>query len=287
MIKYNEFCKCVSEIAVKALLFEVSATPKPGLVDRYNSGAHGDMDFYTFMSSSAALGHTFYQCALAAGKYEEVNYDNILAYIRPIGIEGEKRMLKATGGVNTHKGLIFSLGIIAAVAGMAYIESPRTNIDSLEICSRVISVTKGISQKELVQNKKKKEFTYGEYLYKKYGVKGIRGEVESGFATVREYGLPILISLMKNRNLNDVLVQVLLHLMMYTEDSNVLGRHDLSTLDYVKINAKQALSLGGIFTAEGRKKVMDMDKDFIEKNISPGGAADLLAVTLMLYFLGS
>ncbi len=284
LIEQDKIYHYISEKAVQAMLYEVSATPKPGLVDRHNSGAHEDMNFYTFMSSSAVLNNTFYKCAQISEKHRKVNYRNLLSYIRPIGIEGEKKMFRATGGVNTHKGLIFSLGIISAVAGMMYTQSSKVNIDSVEICFKVMEVTKGIIKRELEQIKKK-ELTNGELLYKKYGVKGIRGEVESGFATVRKYGLPTLKKFVKDENFNDVLVQVLLNLMIHTEDSNVLSRHDLNTLEYVQVNAKQAIDLGGMFTKEGRKKIRDMDKKFIKKNISPGGSADLLAVTLLLYFL--
>jgi triphosphoribosyl-dephospho-CoA synthase len=73
--------------------------------------------------------------------------------------------------------------------------------------------------------------------------------------------------------------------MTTTEDSNILGRHDLDTLQYVQKSSRRALELGGIFSAEGRKKILQMDEAFIQKNISPGGSADLLAVTLMLYFI--
>ena len=88
-----------------------------------------------------------------------------------------------------------------------------------------------------------------------------------------------------NLPLNDVLVQVLLHLMTNTEDSNILGRHDFGTLNYVKKAAQGALDAGGMFTEQGKAKIIEMDELFINKNISPGGSADLLAVTVMLYLL--
>ncbi|ABR49536.1 Triphosphoribosyl-dephospho-CoA synthase [Alkaliphilus metalliredigens QYMF] len=280
-------CEYISELALKSMLFEVSATPKPGLVDRHNSGAHQDMDFYLFLESSGSLVHTFHQCALAGFNFGKRNSQELLEMIRPIGIAGENKMFAATKGVNTHKGLIFSLGIISAAAGVQYRErqSQQMNID--EICHKIKAMTEGISKKELEDIKHHRtDLTYGERLFKNHGVKGIRGEVESGFNTVRTYSLPILRELMKgNQKTNDILVQVLFHLMEVTEDSNVLGRHDLTTLKEVKTIAKDILSVGGMFTEEGRKKIVETDKQFIEGNISPGGSADLLAVTLMLYFL--
>ncbi len=287
MNNLHKFCEYVSELCIKSILYEVSATPKPGLVDRNNCGAHKDMDFFTFLNSSSALTQIFYKCALEGYKLIGDSFEGLLSKIRPIGIDGESKMLRATGGVNTHKGIIFSLGIIAAAAGSIYRDTQEQVISSESICDRVIEMTKGISKRELEVTGLKRKLTYGEMLYKKYGIKGIRGEVESGFMTVRKASLPIIKELMKDKNhhLNDVLVQTLLHLISHTEDSNVLGRHDINTLEFVKSEATKALKMGGIFTEEGRVFLESMDKSFIQKNISPGGSADLLAVTLILYFL--
>lgn len=284
---HNEACFHLGKLAIKSMLFEVSATPKPGLVDRNNSGAHKDMDFFSFMSSSSQLMDTFYLCGSEGFKFEANNYKELLNKIRPIGIQGEQNMFRATNNVNTHKGLIFSLGIICAAAGNIYRDKRVNTINSEEVCNRVKEITEGISHKELGKSDKNKKLTYGEELFRKYGVKGIRGEVESGFKTVRTISLPLFKELImkKEPHINDILVQVLIHLMSNTEDCNVLGRHDIKMLAYVRNEAKKAIELGGIFSKEGRKHINRMDKDFIEKNISPGGSADLLAVTIMLYML--
>ena len=278
------FCEYISEIALKSMLLEVVATPKPGLVDRNNSGAHKDMDFYTFMESSVSQIYTFYNCALEGLKFEGKDNKELLKSIRPIGIEGENKMFNATKGVNTHKGLIFSLGIIAAAAGLQHKITKKQEMDAEDICKKVKEIAEGIVSRELEHLNNKNSLTYGEGLYKKHGIKGIRGEVESGFPTVRYHSLPIFRELMKREdNINDNLVQVLFHLMTITEDINILGRHGIDKLEYVKSAAKRILALGGMFTEEGRKNILDMDKEFIRKNISPGGSADLLAVTLMLF----
>ena len=194
-------------------------------------------------------------------------------------------MFDATKGVNTHKGLIFSLGIICAATGCLYSEDNSLNQNSIDICSLVKLIAKDITI-ELDEAKNKDRLTYGETLYLRYGVKGIRGEVESGFNSVMEHSMPILKDLLKKKiNINDILVHVLLNLMSYSEDSNVLGRHDMETLDFVKEKAQAALKHGGYLTLYGKIFVDEMDKYFIDKNISPGGSADLLAVTIMLYMI--
>lgn len=284
-MKGRNFCFYITKLAEKALLYEVSATPKPGLVDRNNSGAHHDMDYYTFLNSSVALMDYFYNCTLAGLTFNEPYYDRLLDKIRPIGIEAELSMYEATKGVNTHKGIIFSLGIIAAAAGLLYSINGSKFIPAPEISKLVRQICKGITE-ELKNTGHKKSLTYGERIFKKYGVKGIRGEVESGFQTVLQHSLPLIKELMKEkRTINDVTVTILLALIAHTEDSNILGRHNMEMLEYAQEKARAALNLGGYLTPKGKEFVWDMDRDFIEKNISPGGAADLTAVTLFLYFL--
>lgn len=281
-----EFCEFVSNIAIKSILYEVSTSPKPGLVDRFNPGAHGDMDFFTFIRSSSVLGPYYYNCTKAGIEFDGSDYKQLLTDIRPIGIKAEKDMFRATGGINTHKGIVFSMGIIAAAVGSLFKELNRDTFSYNEISDRVILISHGITR-ELDNAHNKEDLTYGEKLYLKYGTKGIRGEVESGFQTALDISLPILEQLIleETYHINDILIQVLLNLMAYTEDSNVLGRHNMETLNYVQNESIKILKLGGYFTDEGKKYIESTDKDFIDKNISPGGSADLLAVSLMMYIL--
>lgn len=283
----NEFCDYINELAIKALLYEVSTTPKPGLVDRNNSGAHYDMDFFTFMDSVASLGTIFSQCAQKGVNFTGKFKNELLKELRPIGIRGEEKMFAATGGINTHKGLIFSLGVISAAAGLLFQKKKNNLFTADEVCEEVKLIAQGIAQGELANLRNKTALTHGERNFTRYGVKGIRGEVESGFETVRRAGLPVLKALLSARkeSINDILVQVLLHLMKETEDSNIIARHDMATLEYVKASAGEVLALGGMFTPEGRRRIHEMDQNFIVRHISPGGSADLLAVTLMMHFL--
>lgn len=281
----REYCRYIGKLATKALLYEVSATPKPGLVDRNNSGAHRDMDFYTFIDSSVVLTEYFTLCTESGILFDGNDYTELLKTLRPLGIKAESDMYKATNRVNTHKGLIFSLGFITSAAGLIYNKSKKTYILATEISDVIKLIVKNITN-ELEHIVEGENLSYGEKLYLKYGIKGIRGEVESGFVTVLKYSLPILKQLIKKQSkINDVLVQVLLVLMANTQDSNILGRHNMDTLNFTKKMAAEALNKGGYFTSEGRKFVEEMDKCFIQKNISPGGSADLIAVTLLLYFI--
>ncbi|MGI6703317.1 MAG: triphosphoribosyl-dephospho-CoA synthase CitG [Clostridia bacterium] len=283
----TEFIATVGEVALKSILYEVAATPKPGLVDRCNSGAHNDMDFFTFMASSAALSGVFAQCAEEGLRYSSNDYKGLLERLRPLGIIAEERMLKATSGVNTHKGLIFSLGIISAAAGSVYRDTRRPLITGREISGRVKDMTMGLSERELKGLNKRKHLTTGEKLYIRHGIKGIRGQVESGFESVINTPMKVLREMLGESSLplNDALIHVLLYLMLVVEDSNVIGRHGLEALDYVRECAQKALAAGGMTTTAGKEYIFQMDRDFIKRGISPGGAADLLAVTIMMHLM--
>lgn len=284
----NSYCRQMSDYAIKSMLYEVAASPKPGLVDRNNPGAHDDMDIFTFMDSISVLGMYFYQCAEKGLNFQGDDFTQLMETLRPIGIEAEEDMFQATSGVNTHKGMIFSLGILSAAAASIYRETDQEKIENIELSNRVREMTRGISRElEDSHQKREEDLTYGEFLYRKHNIRGIRGEVEDGFPTVINFALPTFKKLFgeDEEHINDVLVNTLLSLMAETEDSNVLGRHDLDTLYYVQDRSREALDLGGAFTKKGLDSIKTMDRDFIEKNISSGGAADLLSVSLMFYLI--
>lgn len=280
----REFCTYIANISIKSVLYEVAATPKPGLVDRDNSGAHRDMDFFTFMNSTSVLYPYFFNCTRAGINFKGEDYRLLLKDIRPIGIYAENQMFKSTGGINTHKGMIFSLGIISAALGSLFREYKEIKYSPETLRERIMEIAKGVSRELKVKTKNP---TYGERLFENYGIRGIRGEVESGFPKVIDISLPIFKGLIDENkyDINTILVHTLIYLIKYTEDSNILGRHDMDTLKYAKDQASKALELGGYLKDEGKIFVQAMDRDFIKRHISPGGAADLLAITIMFFLI--
>ncbi|MEA2021308.1 MAG: citrate lyase holo-[acyl-carrier protein] synthase, partial [Candidatus Caldatribacteriota bacterium] len=182
----------IGGIALKSILLELNCTPKPGLVDKFNNGANQDMNFTTFISSSAAIAYGIYQFVRLGidhtGKIEE-----ILPHLRKIGIGMENNMFEATGGINTQKGLIFLEGLVCTAAGFLIKEGKKLSPEY--ICQKIKKICKGIVDKELKilpDFSLRKKLTNGERLFLKYGISGIRGEAERGFPTVREKGLPTL-----------------------------------------------------------------------------------------------
>lgn len=279
----DQLLKNIASFAMESMLYEVSATPKPGLVDRNNSGAHYDMDYFTFMSSAAALHNSFEEFVKIGWKYRDRSIKEMLPVLRKAGICAEQSMFLFTHGINTHKGMIFTLGMLCGCAGWLF-GKKRLNFDNLSECAK--KLCQGICQNEYGKLTKKESLTKGESMYLKYGCRGARGEVEDGYQTIRQISLPIYSKLRReNVSVNDALVQTLLYLISDTCDTNILSRHDLETVQYCQKYAKEVLSMGGVNTAEGKKAIEKMDQEFIEKYISPGGCADLLAVTHFVYCL--
>lgn len=280
----EKFFNQVRDLCIESMTYEAMAAPKPGLVDRFNNGAHKDMDLFTFMNSIISLSDYFHDITLLGYEFDNPDHRLMMEEIRPWGIEAEETMLKATNGVNTHKGLIFLMGIVAAASGRLYRNAMDINPKNLSMIIK--EMTRGITN-ELIINVDSEKLTYGERIFKEYHITGIRGEVEKGLPTVMHISYPVFKRLMDNESIsvNTAMIHTLLHLMAKVEDINILGRHGMDTLDYVRKRAKHALKFGGYMRLKGRKYVKYMDMDFINRNISPGGSADLLAVTMFIYFL--
>ncbi len=173
----------IGKMATKAMLYEVSTSPKPGLVDRYNSGAHEDMDYYTFIASASSLTNGFQTLANMGESLCLDSIDTLLAKVRPVGIEMENDMFRATKGINTHKGMIFSLGLVTFMSARLNTLARGNKVEMEAILDGVAQMTQGISEREL--NVQKISQTHGERVFKKYGTLGIRGEIEGGFPTLR------------------------------------------------------------------------------------------------------
>lgn len=280
----TEICTKISKAAVKALLYEVNVSPKPGLVDRFNTGAHCDMDIFTFIESALALEGYFYDCCKITLENIDLTCRELFRLLKKRGIVADSEMLQATEGVNTHKGAIFSIGLMCSAATMAHVKDD--DFSYVTICSYAGMLCESIVERDLDQGKAR-EMTHGREIYNRYHISGIRGEAEAGFPTIRNHSYPYLLKLMKDgMSLNDASVNVLMKIIMNTEDTNLISRGGLDGLEFAKFSADNALRAGGMSTEEGMKEVKKMDRAFIKRNLSPGGSADLLAVTLMLYFLG-
>ncbi|MEL7605536.1 triphosphoribosyl-dephospho-CoA synthase CitG [Sedimentibacter saalensis] len=282
-----------AEYAQRAILYEAVLTPKPGLVDAVNTGSHHDMDIFTFIDSSSNLFKGFYLYA-KAGLECTGSEKELFSAIRKIGIQVEKDMFKATKNINTHKGINFSMGIVLAAAGY-YLRDKDIdeNIilapsDTDEILNTVRVMTEGLVKSDFENIKKKEKLTHGERLYVEKGFSGIRGEAERGFPTVEKTSLPRLREIgHSDMSMEQKLLDVLFHLMSISDDSNIINRGGLEGLEFVKSVSKEFLMTGIIFEDGFREKIQEMNNLFVEKNISPGGSADLLSITIFFGMLES
>lgn len=276
----------IGRAALTATLYEVSAAPKPGLVDPLSRGAHRDMDYFLFLSSAAALAPWFTRFA-RLGRLHRGAPAELLPALREAGKAAERAMFEATGGVNTHKGLIFSLGLLCAAAGYLSRDGAFTPRDC---AGTAAAIARGISERDLGAVRARGAagaMTAGERLYLEYGVRGIRGEAEDGFPSALGHALPRLrAGLASGLSRNDAMVDALLELCVVVEDTNVLKRAGRDGLELLRTRAREALSLGGMASPEGRAAVVAMDDALTARDISPGGCADLLAVTAFLDLVG-
>lgn len=260
--------------ALKALLYEVDVQPKPGLVDPIDHSTHLDMGAFTFIDSAISLQPYFKEFAQTGIDFEGEDLTELFALIRPIGIEAEKPMYQATGGVNTHKGAIFSLGILLAAAGF-----DQENIQNI-----VKRMLRGLVESDFKDLNQKADLTNGERMYLQYGITGIRGEAEKGFPLVFEKSLPFLQARFGN-DFGTVLLDTLMVIVSESYDSNVVKRGNLESLENVQKYAENILEVGGCSHPEGQEILADMNSYCNENNLSLGGSADLLIITIFLFLI--
>ena len=274
----SEMTEHIAATACLALEKEVTTTPKPGLVDENNSGAHRDMEIGHFFASIQALRPYFQRFAMEGYLTREQDATEVLRRLRPMGMEAEKAMLRATGGVNTHKGAIFSIGLLCAAAGRLSPECWSPNA----LCAAIAAMAAGVTQ-ELAGITANSAGTAGERIYAAHGISGVRGQAEAGFPAVLETGLPVLQrGLAQGLSLNDAGCAALLHLLSVTDDTNLIHRSDRQT----QLQVKQTVaSLLAEDPYPNKAVTQQLDREFIRKNLSPGGSADLLAATYFLHFL--
>lgn len=281
--KNQKHAVLIGTTAWRALLEEVYTTPKPGLVDSYSCGAHRDMDVHTFEKSAEALQPWFIYMAeqgcILRGTPEE-----LFRAVRRAGIAAEQAMYRATDGVNTHKGLIFSLGIFCAAAGRCIQEKKQITLKNLIQTEQ--QMTKQILIKELQEISGRQPVSNGERNLQRYGSAGIRGEALMGYPSITRLALPVMKQgIAEKQDWNRVKLQTLLTLMSRVEDSNVLSRQNPAVLTKMHQEAERFLVVGGAYAERAVWKLMEMDWEYTERNISPGGCADLLAVTIFLNML--
>ncbi len=240
----------LSELAVDALIREVDLTPKPGLVDRCNTGAHRDMDLETFHRSARCLSPYFRQ-AVTLG----LERRDCMAQLQRAGLRAERTMLEVTGGVNTHKGAVYAFGLILAALGSVLAEGGDLYVKAAALAAAALPPDTPDAAARM-----------------RYGAGGARGEALAGFPNARRAQRAL-------RAGDGSLFPALLTLLSQVEDANLLRRGGEEGLAFVR--GKAASILAGA-PEEYVCRLRELDILCIKKNLSPGGSADLLALALLL-----
>jgi triphosphoribosyl-dephospho-CoA synthase len=269
----------IADQAVLALLHELVAWPKPGLVSHVDSGSHTDMDAAMLQASADALRPFFADLARAGQD------DSNMACLRAIGLRAEAAMLAATGGVNTHRGAIFGLGLLCAAAGTAAeISTGGAAVAPARlgnIVARRWAADIGRGPIPL--------FSHGAAALRLYAAGGARAEAAGGFRSVYEVGLPALREghSLQPDDPDAPPVQACFALIAAVCDTNLLHRGGTDGLHYASEVAASFLSQGGVGAPDWRAQAAAVHAAFVARRLSPGGCADLLAMTLFIDSLDS
>lgn len=246
----------VADLAERALRLELDTTPKPGLVDRQDNGAHKDMDYALMSKSISALRPYLTRLAVESAK------DIDPAKIKEIGIEAEKAMLKATGGVNTHKGALFCIGLSVAAASCL-----ACSTGAVEVYSFKELVSHAASEIPSARG------THGAEAKRSFKAVGALENARAAYPELFTDWLPYYRSLEGDPFRCH---KTLLHIMTTLDDTNILHRRGAEGLAHAEAEAARLLE---DFSESG---LSSLNKDFIRENISPGGSADMLSLTIFI-----
>ncbi len=276
LIFEKESQETVVNNALKGLLYEVSLNPKPGLVDPVSMGSHTDMNMFMFIDSSLSLKSYLDKAFKLGRNFEGSDLKLLFNALRAEGVLAEQTMFNATNNVNTHKGAIFSLGIWVTAIAYSTKDGSATMTEVRRVIQRMVE---GLIEKDLASNRV--AMTAGEQQFQTYQLTGIRGEAVNGFPGVAEVAVPFLQATFGT--MTQRLLDTLMKIAATLEDSTLIKRAKTpDVLAEIKEWTSIYFKLGGSHTEEGMKYLYDLDRVFIERNLSIGGSADTLILTIFI-----
>jgi len=266
----EELAERLADTATQALIDEALLSPKPGLVDSRSSGAHQDLNLDLMVRSAHSLTPTFY--ALALHSWQRPADIALRQDIGRLGRAGEAQMMVETGGVNTHRGAIWAMGLLVSAVAM----QPESLLPQ-HIAQRAAKIA------ALPDAFSPKKFSKGSHAVQRYQVPGAREEAQGGFPHIIDCALPQLHrSRSRGASESEAQVDALLAVMTRLTDTCVLSRGGLPALNAMHQGAQAVLAAGGMHSVAGRQQLRRLERRMLSDNVSPGGAADLLAATLFL-----
>lgn len=257
----------IGRAATLALHDELALSPKPGLVTLVDNGSHEDMDAHTFMRSLFALRSYFVRIAEAGHAGAD------FAELERCGIAAEARMLAATQGVNTHRGAVFMLGLLCAAAGAV----ARERNGAMQPAQLRVALRRHWGD-ALTLRRQRVPTLPGGIATRKLGLRGASQEAALAFPVVFEVAVPALARGLA-RGLSPQLARLdtLFHVMAVLDDSNLAHRGGLAGLRYAQGAAQKFIDMGGAASVGALARAQAIAEDFVDRRLSPGGAADTLA----------
>ncbi|MES2759235.1 MAG: triphosphoribosyl-dephospho-CoA synthase MdcB [Pseudomonadota bacterium] len=266
-----------ARVAVGCLHAELVLHPKPGLVSLVDNGSHTDMTAVTFMRSMFALRHYFARICRAG--FDDAPF----TVLKQLGIDAEARMLRSTGGINTHRGAIFSLGMLCAAIGRARAKGIAPAGDSL----RAVMLNRW-GEELAAHTRPAGARSHGLQVADRHAASGAREEGALGLPSVFEVGLPALRrTLTAGRGMHHARIDALFALMAHVSDTNVFHRGGAQGASTVRRQAAGFLAMGGTAHPDWRIYALECHRILVAAKLSPGGAADLLAATCLVHAVAS
>ncbi|WP_338844748.1 triphosphoribosyl-dephospho-CoA synthase MdcB [Massilia sp. W12] len=257
----------LARLALRSLYQELALFPKPGLVSLVDSGSHSDMDASSFLRSLFAIRHYFRAIALAGWR------GAAFAELRQLGMQAEHAMLRATGGVNTHRGAIFSLGLLCAAA--ARVQGQGLAIDAQNWRAALRQHWGGDL---LAHQSRQFDDSHGARMAQRYACGGARAQAAQAFPLLFEYALPLMqAELQQGRPVQEARLHTLFALIATLPDSNLLYRGGVPGAAFARNAAQDWLQAGACQAPDWQARALALHHAFIARRLSPGGAADMLA----------
>lgn len=259
----------IARLVANALREELETYPKPGLVSLVDCGSHPDMDAECFLSSISVLEPYFAEMAAAGAR------DCDLAELQRIGLAAEAAMMKATNGRNTYRGAIFCLGLLAAAAG-------RQSCEPLLSLGEIVAQRWGTSiplPAELPAS------SNGLAACHRYKLGGVRAEARQGFPSVFKIAFPLFQTIAAEVGCEAARVHVFFTLLELCEDTTLLKRGGLEGRDFATAEAHRFLQSGGVRNPGWMELATSIHHAFVQRNLTAGGVADLLAATIFVHSL--
>ncbi|WP_416172322.1 triphosphoribosyl-dephospho-CoA synthase MdcB [Actimicrobium sp. CCC2.4] len=281
-ITRQQFCAQIGRHAVRSLHAELALYPKPGLVSLVDNGSHDDMTAATFVRSLFALRHYFIritEAGMAGAPF---------GTLERLGVAAEARMLKATGGINTHRGAIFCVGMLCAAIGACRSQRIALSADAIRAtllrqwgAALTARTTAAVTQTDSLPS-------HGMQAAARHAASGAREEAALGLPSVFELALPALQrTLDAGRSLHCAQVDAFFSLMAHISDTNVYHRGGAAGAATVRQLAQDFLARGGSADPHWISHAIACHEVFVRQRLSPGGAADLLAASVLVHVVVS